>query len=340
MKNIALVFCIAILLLGAGSCKKNPIEPPDEEQENLKPGRRDYTWAADTVKNPYLDFYHIWGNSLANIWTGGMLSSNALYRYDGTKWLLDNRVYLPTPAALWGYGDKVWIGNYNGCLWQFTRDTYKEQISFQKMGDTYVQFINMVGSSNNEVYVTGAYHQNGSWYTLLMKYDGIKWSLDKNYEYPTSIMQLSYSPQNDRYYWTEAYPDNSGSFVEYDRVNIKVIRKFNNANTAASLATMDGYEYIVSDRSVYKYYNDQTNKILDINNNNFGGIVWGRGRNDMFIRMFDGIAHYNGTDVQYLFKIPQNYRMNSNMQIFEKDVFISAKDFNTGYNIIYHGKLN
>jgi hypothetical protein len=55
--------------------------------------------------------------------------------------------------------------------------------------------------------------------------------------------------------------------------------------------------------------------------------------------MQDGLAHYNGTDWQYLFKSPESIKLSSNSAIFEKDFFIPAKIFKTGTNIIYHGTI-
>lgn len=79
--------------------------------------------------------------------------------------------------------------------------------------------------------------------------------------------------------------------------------------------------------------------IFEVNATNFGGLVWGRNRNDIFIRMKDGIAHYNGTDWQYLFKSQEPMGLSPNSLVLEKDFFIPAKLLKTGANIIYHGTL-
>lgn len=340
MKKLLISLIISLLVLGAASCKKSPVEP-EEEPENLTPGRRDYTWTADTIKNPYLYFYHIWGNSLTNLWTGSMLSSYGLYRYDGTKWELDNRVYMQTPTALWGYEDKLWIGNDNGCIWQFTGSSYQEQVKYHKLGDYYTQFQDLVGTSDKEIYISGGYRVDGLWHSILMKYDGVSWKADRIFEKPCSIILLKYSPKTDKYYLVVRYSTYHTEIVyEYDRTNFKEIYSYVYVNGGAVISVIDGYPYVIIENEVYRYRNDKLELITSIKLPKFGGGAWGRGRNDIFLRMIDGLAHYNGNDVQYQFKVPETCKMNANMAIFEKDVFISAMDFNTGYNIIYHGKLN
>ena len=339
MNKLLIAVLITILILGAASCKKNPVEPAEEE-ENLTPGRRDYTWVADTIKNPFLHLYHIWGNSLTNLWTSSTMYSASLFKYDGTKWVLDDRTYLPTPAALWGYEDKLWIGNGNGCIWQFTGSSYQEQLKYHKLGDNFTDFLNMVGSSDKEIYVSGSYRIDKLNYSVLMKYDGNVWKVDKKFDYPFTVLQICYSLRNDRYYITSTNNNGPETVYEYDRTNFKEIFKYHTSNPGPTLAVIDKYAHIVIEDKVYRYRNDKMELITGINDAKFGGIVWGRGRNDIFIRMIDGLAHYNGSDVKYQFKVPESYRMNANMAIFEKDVFISAMDLNSGYNIIYHGKLN
>lgn len=339
MKNVFVVFCVALLVLGFSSCKKNLVEPPFPDDGNATPGRRDYTWVADTIKNPNVEFTNIWGNSLTNIWVTGVQSSNALYRYNGTNWALDNRVYMPAPCALWGYGNKIWIGNFNGCIWQFAGDSYQEQVSFYKLGDRFTVFVNMGGSTENEIYIAGGYYLNNIAYPMLMKFDGTSWKLDRKIEEPSGILQFKYSQRNDRYYLTIVNSDNSETVYEYDRNNLKEICSYPQSNTGPTLAVIDGYAYVVIENKINRYVNDKMEQITEVNLPNFGRMVWGRSRNDIFIRMFDGLAHYNGSDMQYLFKTSANTALAPNMAIFDKDIFINVKDYTTGYNIIYHGAL-
>ncbi len=110
-RNAFLLFSLMIFSLSFESCKS-----PTSPITNFPPGSRDYTWTADTINNPFLDFYSIWGSSSTNVWITGVLMSDALYRFNGQSWSIDNRVYISDPTALWGYGNNVWIGNDHGCI--------------------------------------------------------------------------------------------------------------------------------------------------------------------------------------------------------------------------------
>ncbi len=56
--------------------------------------------------------------------------------------------------------------------------------------------------------------------------------------------------------------------------------------------------------------------------------------------MSDGIAHYNGSDVQYIYKTNNNnISLQGTFVVFEKEVFIMADDIYNGLNYIIRGKL-
>ncbi len=332
MKLIVNLSIQLVILTILTTCNQNPIAPDDS---SAVPGRRDYIWVVDTIGNPYLDFYNIWGNSLDNIWTAGVLMCDALYRYDGLKWNLDNRVYISDPIALWGYGNDLWIGNDKGCIWKFTGENYKQELNDFTLNGKFIRFIKMTGTSNNEIYAVGDNRVN----PILMKYDGSSWDLDKTLPDTAIFNQIEYCYRNDRYYLVCALNDYTTKIYEYDRKNLKVIYEYPPSNAGLSIASIDGYLYIAVDKKVYRYYNNKMEFIFEINSPSFGGVIWGRNRKDIFIRMQDGLAHYNGTDWQYLFKSSEPISLSPNCVVFEKEFFIPARIKTTGYNVIYHGKL-
>ncbi len=332
MKQITKLLILLAIIITLVTCKDDPVSPDDS---NAVPGRRDYTWVADTIGNPYLDFYSIWGNSPDNIWTAGVLMSDALYRYDGQKWNLDNRVYISDPLALWGYDNNVWIGNDKGCIWKFTDDVYKQELEDFKIDKNFLDFYEMTGTSSNEIYIVGSDRIN----PMIMKYDGNFWSLDKKLTDSAVFNQIKYCYRNDKYYLVCALFDYSTRIYEYDRKNLKMIYEYPPSNGGPAIATIDGYAYLVIDKKIYRYFNGNMEFIFEVNDPYFGGVVWGRNRKDIFIRMQDGLAHYNGTDWQYLFRSPEPISLSPNCVVFEKEFFIPARIKTTGYNVIYHGKL-
>ncbi len=340
MKNIIVLFCIAFLVFGFGSCK-GPTEPPYPDDSNATPGKRDYAWIADTIKNPYLYFSNIWGDALNNIWTTGTLMSDAIYRFNGQSWILDNRVYISDPDAIWGYGNSVWIGNDKGSIWKFSDNSYTQQLKDFKTEDNFIWFTAMAGQSQNEIYAIGSTIDRiaNKSKPIIMKYDGNNWRLDKKLDEIGGFNQIKYCSHNDKYYLKLWLSDYSARIYEYDKKDLKILTEYPPSNGGPTIAEIGGYAFIVCDKKIYRYFNGRMEFIFEVKEANFGGIVWGRNRNDIFIRMQDGIGHYNGTDFKYLIKSSESLMVASNCVILEKDIFIPAEIRRTGYNIIYRGTI-
>ena len=304
-------------------------------QDNLSPGSRNYTWVANTINNPYLLFYNIWGDSANNVWTTGSLMSDAVYHFNGQKWSLDNRVYISDPEAVWGYGNSVWIGNDKGCIWKFTDSSYIEELKDFQINGKYIDFVQMVGISNNEIYAVGGNHIN----PVIMKYDGTSWGLDKTLQDTSLFNQITYSFRNDKYYIVSALNNYTTKIYEYDRKELKLIYNSTPSNAGPTIASIDGYPYLVIGNKIYRYSNGNMIFIFEVDDPNFRGNIWGRNRDDIFMMMLSGIAQYNGTDWKYLFESNESVFISPNIAIFDKDVFIPVKINRTGYPIIYHGTL-
>jgi len=344
MKNIALVLCAALLLLGTGSCKKNPIEPPEEEQENLTPGRRDYTWTVDTIKNYTLHLYSIWGKAPNDVFAVGPYSGQQIWRYDGVKWYPEMRVNISSPFVIYGNIDKMWICSDWGQIWKYANDTYTKELDIRFDPNYPVSFVSVAGSSENEIFVSGLRSPEENKKGFILKYNGSIWSQYKTFENSGVINIIKYSQKNDKYYCNSVLNNGDGNYTErvyeFDRENLKLLNEhIMTSEMSSTINSIAGNIYIALGKEVFRYVNSTMEKMFEVNEPNFGGQLWGRNRNDILIRMHDGVAHYNGTDIQYLFKFPNDNRLSANAMVFEKEVFIPAKDYTTGYSLIYHGVL-
>jgi len=196
LKARKVIFVSSLLFLLLISCKKNSVEPGASDQ-NYPPGRRDYTWTSDTINNPFLDFQNIWGNDTNNVWTAGVMMSDGLYRYNGKKWNLDNIVYISDPKSVWGYGNSVWIGNDKGCIWKFISNntSYNQELTDYKVDGNLANFYAMTGTSDNEIYAVGDNLTN----PIIVKYNGLQWTLDKKLSDLGGFNQIIYSSKNNKY---------------------------------------------------------------------------------------------------------------------------------------------
>jgi len=97
--------------------------------------------------------------------------------------------------------------------------------------------------------------------------------------------------------------------------------------------------YFVLRTEIAKRVNNRFQTVLKLENTNFSNDIWGRNFNDIFLEMTDGLAHYNGNDIKYLFKYNQSNVSIFGAALFDKEVFFLVHEFTTSLSLIYHGKL-
>ena len=88
----------------------------------------------------------------------------------------------------------------------------------------------------------------------------------------------------------------------------------------------------------YTYSNGTFIKQFSVNNTNWIQHLSGRNPGDIFLNMWDGVAHFNGTDIQYIYRWPLGITyFTMRATIFNQDIFFLL---NRGYtNLVLHGKL-
>jgi hypothetical protein len=114
-KMIALPLLLLLTIILAQSC--DTTEPPDD---NVKPGRRDYTWSFDSIGSPGFPYLKsIWGSSPNNVWGAGFSEDvrDCLWHYDGVSWkraaegtpITTSGIGTPIVGGVWGTAeDDVW----------------------------------------------------------------------------------------------------------------------------------------------------------------------------------------------------------------------------------------
>ena len=106
----------------------------------------------------------------------------------------------------------------------------------------------------------------------------------------------------------------------------------------ADIGLINGEVYFALGSKIAKRVDNQFQTVLTVDDPNFYQRIWGRNSKDLFLMMVDGLAHYNGIDVQYLF----NYNLRTQIlgaALFTNDVFFLVYESSTGLSVIHHGKL-
>jgi hypothetical protein len=356
---------VAILIVLGFSCRDDITGSQTNEPQ---PGRRDYVWTLDTLNMPvnYLDA--IWGATPNDVWAvgAGGTYSDRLQHYDGKKWSAYNKEpILCEGSTLYGFSESnVWMGGESqvtpgATIWHYDGNQWTENYNYNVNGAYIVEVTDIWGLQSNNIFACGTITYKGSADTLqsfVLHYNGINWTEvvkgDLNYqfltirsEYTTTNSFLSQYASYILGYKLSNISDDSAivAFYELDGDQLKKIY----SNTVGKIywgdiSEIDNQVYFLISQDVYKYINGSFAKQFSLSSSNFSYQFWGRNTEDIFVRMMNGVAHYDGTDIQYLYKFPPKLSEVMNPMIFQNDVFFMVLDKNEPQiiNEILHGKLN
>jgi len=152
MKNLFKIFLIIAAASLFNTC--NITEPTD----NLKPGRRDYTWTVDTLNIPFTVLTRIWGSSPSDVWAigpGGDLDKT-IYHFDGVRWSNDGISRPLSPTTIFGFSaSDVWICGLGGDIWNYNGIDFIKKTTITILNYNFLGFEDIWGDSPNSIYAVG-----------------------------------------------------------------------------------------------------------------------------------------------------------------------------------------
>lgn len=323
------------------SCNNNPIEPEPQ------PGRRDYVWTADTLKIPFTYLNKIWGDSPDNVWAvgpGGALSTT-IWKYDGNKWATDNVSRMISPLGVWGFGkNNVWIAGREGHIWHYDGTTWKESTWFRKNGWD-IGFQEIWGDTPNSIYAVGYADSSTVRHAEIIKWNGSTWQEIKIPDFDTyGFIKIRRAANQQGNYFLLGWGEKSNggdllALFEFDGKNIWKIYEgdFNNQSWSDVEKIGDDLFFTIGNK-ICSYKNGQFNTLFEVDLYKYYHAFWGRNKNDIFISMQDGIAHFDGTSIQYLYHYKGTEEA-FGATVLSNDIFILTNDFNNYSNIIIRGRL-
>jgi len=342
--NLSFMFiltAIITLIIMSISCNDNPVGPGNEPP----PGRRDYTWTVDTLRIPFTTLHRIWGSSADDVWVigpGGDLDKT-IYHFNGSEWENDGISRSISPISVWGFSESdVWLGGREGRIWHYDGTNWSENIRFERSIEMGIGFQEMWGDSPDNLFATGYSGYGENRIAVIAHYDGTEWELNEFPELNYNFIRIKRGKTENPNYYLLGYGEQLGSseaIFEYDGdKNIKIIYEGSgNPEKWAFIQEIDDRMYFVTGNKINKYTNNKFNLVIQINESNFGGQIFGRNQSDIFLRMFDGIAHYNGSNVEYLYNFEESISIRDGV-IFEKDISFLAVNHSTGENLVIKGK--
>jgi len=316
--------------------------------EEIKPGRRDYVWTVDTLIIPFTKLYSMSGSNPDDVWAvgpGGDLNKT-IYHFDGVKWFNDGISRNISPESVFAIAkNNVWIGGQNGKIWNYDGVAWKEVIRFERPRESDITFYCIWGDSPTNIFFAGYSGLPEDMTSQIARYNESKWELNEFPNLKYNFVRINKDVFTKKYYLLglENKPDGGEIYglFEYDgNKNIKQIFKSSNASdSSASFRKINNEIFFGIGTTINKYINGNFTPFLKVNEIDYWKAFYGRTEKDIFLVMAYGIAHYNGTDIKYLYKNP-NKIWTVDAVLFEKEVFFLVVDPSIGGNLIIRGKLN
>jgi hypothetical protein len=342
MTKYFLTAILALLLFINTDCKKDILTP-----EEIKPGSRNYTWTVDTIYGPYNPFTSITGSSPTDLWTANPGDAEKIfYHYDGVKWTTDLIPRSFSPFSIISLGqNNVWSAGDLGSIWKYDGSKWKEQLRLALGTDSIRPvFDDMYGFSENDIYATGiCFASDQTKWGIIYHYDGNSWKQIDIPKISTNFIKIRESNNGKLYLrgvTDEQFIESTYQLYEFDGTTLTQIKSGTQANDQfGSIVELDDKIYFIIGFDLFDYVNSNFIKLARLSDlSEFLNVGFGRSVKDVFLGMRNGIAHYNGTNTEYLIKTEENTFVRTGI-IFAKDVFMMGRD-QKGNNLIYHGKLN
>jgi len=345
---IGVLWC-SLLLVG-GACQQHPTTPEPRE-----PGRRDYVWTVDTLAAEMNYIRDVWGATPADVWAVGPAGTyrNRLWHSDGTAWTAYTQEEIWCGGkTLHGFSaDNIWMGGQAGWfsegagIWHYDGVTWEEQAVYNVEGAYSVHIWSIHGRTPDDIYACGMFSyvqepRNSTYRGFILHYDGNTW--EEVYRATWESQFLEVLQAENRVYIDALEHWDTNTFYELQGSRLDTVHSRRGRNGVMNL--IDEAVYFTMRHGVYRNKNGTFQRIRAFDMANFGYQVYGRHPTDLFLRMLDGVAHYNGTDTQQLYTYPDQAeaRIINEPLILERDIFFILNDHTLGprySNMIRHGTL-
>jgi hypothetical protein len=340
MKKITNLLIALVIFIIVNSCGDNGVGP------EIQPGRRDYVWTVDTIKISFNDLGKLWANSPNDIWavgSGGGLDQT-IWHYDGIKWKTDGVSRPIAPLTVYGFSaNDIWFGGSSGMIWRYNGNLFYESLRFLPNPNwSYSGFHDLYGTSSRDLYAVAWLDSNKVIYGKIFHFDGYNWKMLNVSSQGDDFAQIRKGKDDPNYYLWSFRSSNVNSdsvkIFSFNGVELREIhRGLMNDTHGAGIETINGRVYFGIDNAVYIYENNSFKQKFVVNNPNFMQGLTGRNEKDIFLWMWDGVAHFNGENIEYIFR--ENNLVLRDIAVLENEVIVLYNDFSKGLNLILHGKL-
>jgi hypothetical protein len=340
MKSKIAYLCLVYSVILLNSCGKSPLE------SDSQPGRRDYVWTVDTIKITFNVLDRLWASSSSDIWAvghGGSLDQS-IWHYDGTKWKPSSISGAIIPLTVYGfYPNDIWFGGSEGFIKHYDGNALLPSLTFKPTQNwIYSGFHDLYGASSSDLYAVGWLDSNSVRYGKIFHFDGTKWKMLNINSKGDDFLQIRKGDNDPNYYLWSWRSDNIHSdsvkiFSFYGGELYEIYKGLMNNTHGAAVENINGKIYFGIDSAVYVCENNIFRQKFIVSKTQFTQSLTGRNEKDIFLYMWDGLAHYNGNDIEYLLRV--NNLSLRHVFVLENEVIVLYNDLSKYITYIYKGVL-
>ncbi|MDO8609764.1 MAG: hypothetical protein Q7R95_04395, partial [bacterium] len=247
------------------------------------------------------------------------------------------------PTAIFGFApNNVWIGGRGGEFWFYNGNSWTKKSVITIEGYDWISIENIWGDSPNNIYAVGFAENSETYQSVIAKFDGVQWQSLGTSQMRKSFIKIQRGTKTSNKFYIlgigfEQFFDDTSYIYEFDGIKLSEIYKgLANSSEIGGLENINGEMYFLNGSKILKYVNNSFQLFLQINE---PAAIWGRNSKDIFLGKIDGIAHYNGIDIEYLHNFNNPGIKITDGVVFDKEIFVLAADYNSGLNFIYRGVL-
>jgi hypothetical protein len=287
------------------------------------------------------------GSAPNDVWAvgpGGDLDKT-IYHFDGTSWKTDGISRPISPEAIFAFSkNNVWIGGMGGEIWSYDGVFWNEVVRFDRPVGKDITFYKIWGDSPTNIFATGFSGPPENMTSIVAHFDGVNWKLNEFPNLKYNMVLIKRDLIYNKYYLSGIENEPDGDFIyglfEYDgKDSLKQIFEGTGQAGSVFFQQINNSIFFAIGNTIYTRTNNVFNQFLLVNNPDYWTAFYGRNENDIFLIMAYGVAHYNGSDINYLYRSPNIIHI-LDAVLFEKDVFFLAVNPTIGGNTMIHGKLN
>lgn len=358
LKTSALLLLLLLPGFILSSCKKDsPVEVKKEEIETPDtsiPGRRDYIWTVDTLKMPsFIYLETVWGADPLEVWAVGPgdMPGKRLQVFDGKYWKEYSKELIQCPAmTMYGFNrNDIWMAGMNGDIWHYDGVRWSQNFRYEGGDRRDAVIFSICGSSSANLYACGAVSKFVNEKLIntgfLLHFDGYSWKTVCDGMQYTNLLRVKLEAEK-VYVYAYMYEniEDSNDYEKFYELSGNCLKeiysKASNEISGVGIACINNKIYFCLGNDVTVYKQNKFVTQFTVNEPTFRHYLFGRNLKDIFIPMHDGLAHYNGENIQYLFRHPTSWSMNiSGEVVFDKEVFCAIYDFGSNKNLVLHGKI-